>query len=204
MERESRKLRESGVDRRALSIAQTVDGIGQKVRQLRRERQLSLQQLAERSGVSAAAIHKIERNGMVPTVATLLKLAGALNRSVSYFVEEEAAGPAVLVHPEDLRPLYTSKEGIELRSISGPYGPFFIAGAFATVQPGASSGPRPMEHWGEELIYLLEGTLQLVVDGEEFHLAPGDAFHFRTDRPHHWSNPSSEVARAIWLALRAR
>lgn len=187
----------------ATTIEQVVEGIGQKLRQLRRQRNLSLQQLAERSGVSAAAIHKIERNGMVPTVATLMKLASALNRSVSYFVEEESTRAAVLVRPADRRQLFTSKRGIDLKSISGPYGPFFIAGAFATIEPGADSGPRPMEHPGEELVFLLQGGLTFVVDEEEFQLSPGDALHFRTDRPHRWSNPFPEEAHALWLTLRA-
>ena len=66
-----------------------VAGIGPKIRFLRQQRNLSLQQLADRSGVSPAAIHKIERNGMVPTITTLMKLAGALNRSVGFLVDEE-------------------------------------------------------------------------------------------------------------------
>ena len=75
---------------------EVIASIGRKVHQLRQQKTLSLQQLAERSGVSAAAIHKIERNGMVPTITTMMKLAAALNRSVAYFVEEEEGDrPAV-------------------------------------------------------------------------------------------------------------
>ena len=57
-----------------------VGSIGPKVKRLRQEQRLSLQQLAEKAEVSAAAIHKIERNNMVPTITTLLKLATALGR----------------------------------------------------------------------------------------------------------------------------
>jgi quercetin dioxygenase-like cupin family protein/DNA-binding XRE family transcriptional regulator len=179
-----------------------VEGIGPKVRQLRRQHNLSLQQLAERSGVSAAAIHKIERSGMVPTVATLMKLAVALKRPVSYFVEEEPARPAVLIRAGARKPVFTSKRGIALEGISGPYGSFFVAGALATVEPGADSGRKPMEHPGEELVYVVEGNLWFRVEEEEFDLGPGDALHFRTDRPHRWANLSRAPARAIWLSLR--
>lgn len=184
------------------SIGEVVEGIGPKIRQLRRQYNLSLQQLAERSGVSAAAIHKIERSGMVPTVATLMKLALALKRPVSYFVEEEPARPAVLVRAGARKPVFTSKQGIGLEGISGPYSRFFMAGAFATVEPGADSGRKPMEHPGEELVYLLDGSLWFRIEEEEFCLEPGDTLHFRTDRPHRWANPSTEPARAIWLSLR--
>ncbi len=183
-----------------------VAGIGPKVRKLRQEKSLSLQQLAERARVSAAAIHKIERNGMVPTVATLMKIAAALNRSVAYFVEEDEDGdkPAVMVPARARRPVFTSKQGLELQSVSGPYGRFLLAGAMAAVEPAADSGPVPMEHPGEELVYVLHGGLEFQVEDETFTLSQGDALHFRTDRPHRWRNPRSKPARALWLAIRSR
>lgn len=181
-----------------------VASIGPKIRQLRQQKSLSLQQLAERSGVSAAAIHKIERNNMVPTITTLMKLAGALNRSIGFLVseEEDEDRPAVLIRSASRRPVFTSKKGLRLEGISGPYGRFFIAGAAATIEAGASSGPRPMEHLGEELVYVLSGSLAFSVDGEDFVVRRGDAIHFRTDRGHSWRNPGTRPARAIWMALR--
>ena len=184
-------------------MEEVIAGIGPKIRQLRQQKNLSLQQLAERSGMSAAGIHKIERNGMVPTIATLMKLARALNRSVGYLVDEEQAKPAVLTKSSDRKPVFTSKKGLELRSISGPYGRFFIAGAMAIVSPGADSGPKAMEHPGEELVYVLDGVLVFEVEGAQYALRRGDAFHFRTNRPHRWRNPGRRPTRAIWMALRS-
>lgn len=185
-------------------LKEIVNSIGLKLRELRAQRGLSLQQLADHSDVSAAAIHKIERNGMVPTITTLLKLAGALNRPVSYFVEEEEPDnrPLSFTRAGDRRPVFTSHEGIDLAGISGPYGRFFVAGAVATVEAKASSGRRPMEHPGEELILVLSGVFEVDVDGETFRLTEGDSLHWRTDRPHRWRNPTSHQVKAVWLALR--
>jgi transcriptional regulator with XRE-family HTH domain len=181
-----------------------ITAIGPKIRQLRKQRDLSLQQLAERSGVSAATIHKIERNGMVPTVTTLMKIAGALNRSVSYFVDEqEEAKPVVFTPAAERRQVFTSKKGLALKGITGPYGLFFMAGAIAVVEPRADSGPKPMEHQGEELVLMVSGTLEFEIDGERYLLNPGDALHFRTDRLHRWANPTDEPAEAAWMALRS-
>ena len=199
--------------REAASVAAAEDGstlerivssIGPKLRDLRLQRGLSLQQLADRADVSAAAIHKIEKSGMVPTITTLLKLAGALNRSISYFVDEEIEqnGPAVMVRADERRIVFTSHLGIDLAGISGPYGRFFLAGAVATVDPGASSGDHAMEHPGEELVFVLEGALEFEVDRQPYRLAEGDSVHFRTDRPHKWQNPGKRPARAVWMALR--
>jgi transcriptional regulator with XRE-family HTH domain len=182
-----------------------IAGIGPKIRHLRQQKGLSLQKLSERSHVSAAAIQRIEREGMVPTIATLMKIAGALNRPVAYFVEEvPEARAAVFTPASDRSPVFTSKEGLDLEGISGPYGNFFVAGAIATIAPGADSGESRMEHPGEELVHLLSGELHIEVDQERFTLQPGDSLHFRTDRPHCWRNPDSVPARALWLALRSR
>ncbi|HEV7864842.1 MAG TPA: cupin domain-containing protein [Acidimicrobiia bacterium] len=186
------------------TLERIVSSIGPKLRDLRLQRGLSLQQLADRADVSAAAIHKIEKSGMVPTITTLLKVAGALNRPISYFVDEETEqnGPAMMVKADERRIVFTSHLGIDLAGISGPYGRFFLAGAVATVDPGASSGANPMEHPGEELVFVLEGALEFDVDGQGYRLAEGDSVHFRTDRPHRWKNPGKRPARAVWMALR--
>ena len=99
-------------------LDEIVESIGPKVRRLRLQKGLSLQQLAERSGVSAAAIHKVERNGMVPTITTLIKLAASLNRPVSYFVGEETEVDSVvaLVRKADRKAVYTSSRASLLRA----------------------------------------------------------------------------------------
>jgi len=186
------------------ALKEIVNSIGPKLRELRAQRGLSLQDLADLSDVSAAAIHKIERNGMVPTITTLLKIAGALNRPISYFVEEDEPGnrPVSFTPADGRRSLFTSHRGIDLAAISGPYGRFFLAGAVAEVEPGATSGRKPMEHPGEELVLMLDGVLEVDVDGSPFVLGEGDSLHWRTDRPHRWSNPGTEPCHAVWLALR--
>lgn len=185
-------------------VQRIVGSIGLKVFSHRKRMGLSLQQLGERSDVSAAAIHKIEQGGMVPTITTLLKLASALGRPVSYFVEEEGGldDVAVFTPPEENRPVFTSHQGIELESISGPYGRFLLAGARACVVPGGNSGRKPMQHPGEELVHVLSGVLEFTVTGQPYRVVPGSTLHFQGDQPHTWANPGPEEARAIWMALR--
>ncbi len=185
-------------------IEQTVSEIGSKVAAMRAERGWSLQQLATRAGLSPAAVHKIEKSGMTPTITSLMKLASALGKSVGYFIEEsDSLRPVTVVRAGERSRLYTSKQGLTLENISGRYGPFFVAGAEATVEPRASSGPVPMSHPGEELVLILDGEMEFTVDGETYGLVQGDSIHFRANRPHSWSNPGDTPARAIWLAIRS-
>ncbi|SRR5579875_361216 len=184
-------------------IERTVSEIGAKVAKARAERGWSLAQLAERAGLSTAAVHKIERSGMTPTIASLMKVAAALGKSVGYFVEEgDSARPVTVVRAHERSALYTSKQGLRLQNISGRYGPFWMAGAEAHLEPLADSGPVPMRHPGEELVLILEGRLTFTIDGERYELEEGDSIHFRTSRPHSWANPDERPARAVWLAMR--
>jgi transcriptional regulator with XRE-family HTH domain len=184
-------------------IERTVSALGAKLALARAERGWSLAELARRAGVSTASVHKIEKSGMTPTIATLMKIAAALGTSVSAFIDEDVAVPAAIVVRRDERArLYTSKTGIALDNVSGRYGRYRLAGAEARVEPLADSGPDPMRHPGEELVYLLEGEMCFTVDGEPIHLEAGDSIHFRTDRPHRWQNPSERPARALWFMVR--
>ena len=181
-----------------------VNSIGPKVRHLRKQWSLSLQQLADRSDVSTAAIHKVEQGTMVPTITTLLKLAAALEQPVAYFVDEEQESPPYVVFTPaaERRSIYTPHEGLTLEGISGPYGQYFVATAIAEVAPGADSGESPLRHGGEELIHLLSGRLDVDVSGQTFQLRRGDSIHFRADQEHRWRNPTKNPARAVWTALR--
>ena len=140
---------------------------------------------------------------MTPTIASLMKVAAALGKSVGYFVDEvEATRPVTVVRRDERTRLYTSKQGLELQNISGRYGPFWVAGAEAVAEPHASSGPQPMSHPGEELVLMLEGRMTFTIDGEPHQLEAGDSIHFRTVRPHSWANPDDLPARAVWLSIR--
>ena len=147
---------------------------------------MSLQQLAERSDVSAAAIHKIERNDGPDHDA---HEAGERPQPVDRLPrlrEEDEDRHAVLIRASARRRVHV-EEGPAARGHQRAVRAV-LRGASATVEPEADSGPRPMEHLGEELVYVLTGSMAFDVDGEEYLVRRGDALHFRTDRPHRWRN----------------
>jgi transcriptional regulator with XRE-family HTH domain len=196
----SAEARESGANQ----VGDIVSLIGPKLRGLRAAQRMSLQQLAAVSDVSAAAIHKIERNGMVPTITTLLKLGAALGVPVGYFVEEDEQPPEPVHYtPVDRRPpVYTPHRGLTLAGITGSYRQFQTAAAVATVAPGADSGEKPLLHPGEELVFVTEGLLCFRVGAQTYRIGKGDSLHFGGQVPHHWANEEKRPAKAIWVALR--
>lgn len=194
--------------RRPLRIEQHVDGIvnsiGPKLKALRQEQRLSLQQLAMQADVSAAAIHKIERTDMVPTITTLLKIATALGRPVSYFIDsdESPPEPVAFTRAGERPAVFTPHAGLHLAGVSGPYAPFRSAAAVATLDPGANSGSKELVHPGEELVFVLEGSVIFDIAGVRYKVGRGDSLHFIGEQPHHWANESKVNARALWIALR--
>ena len=181
-----------------------VGAIGPKVRELRQQLGLSLQQLASRAGVSAAAIHKVERNDMVPTITTLLKLATALGRPIGHFVDAPPGPPQVAAHtPAAQRPVLVSAvPGVELTAIGGSPERFRTAGEVATLAPGAEFGTDLLPHPGEELLFVLDGTLSVEVAGESYTLRRGDALHYPTGHRYRWSNPGRRPTRVVRYILR--
>ena len=177
-----------------------VDAIGPKVRDLRQQAGLSLQQLARRADVSAAAIHKVERGDMVPTITTLLKLADALERPIAHFVGDEAPTAVASVVAAGAGAA-VSDDGIARTAITAAPERFRVGGAAVVVDPGAegsSGGPQA----GEELVHLLEGQLEVEVAGERHVLDAGDTIQFPADRHARWRNPGPASARAVWLTTR--
>ena len=147
-------------------------------------------------------MHKIEKSGMTPTIASLMKIAAALGTSVAYFVDEPETQDVIVVRARRARAGLHLQEGLDLRNLSAATAAFAMAGAEADVEPRADSGPTPMSHPGEELVIVLEGAMEFVVDGEPHELGPGDSIHFRALRPHSWRNPTVDPARVIWLVVR--
>jgi transcriptional regulator with XRE-family HTH domain len=181
-----------------------VGAIGPKVRELRQQLGLSLQQLATRAGVSAAAIHKVERNDMVPTITTLLKLATALGRPIGHFVDAAPPQAQLAVHtPAAQRPtLSAPAAGVELAVIGGSPERFGAAGEVVTLAPGAEFGAEVAPRAGEQLLLVLDGRLAVEVGGERYTLRRGDALHYPTDHRYRWSNPGRRPTRVVRFLLR--
>jgi transcriptional regulator with XRE-family HTH domain len=185
-----------------------VSSIGPKLRELRQQFGLSLQHLASRSGVSAAAIHKVERGDMVPTITTLLKLAAALGRPLTYFVDDAVQEQPPAVHiraserpapPADWAP---EADGIDAAALAMPNARLRGAAVHAIVPPGGTGGAQRALRAGEQLLLVLEGRLSVDVAGAHYEVETGDTLHYPTDLPHHWHNPGPAPARAVWWWLR--
>jgi transcriptional regulator with XRE-family HTH domain len=172
--------------------------VGIKLRQLRKERGLSIRALARASGISANALSMIERGRSSPTVSTLYKLAAALGVPITAIFAVEAAQEDVVFLSRQNRTRVPFPrglwEGLGGERFSGRVEPFAL-----TLESGASSGPHPMTHTGHEFVLCLRGQLEYTVRGEHFRLEAGDSLLFRSHLKHRWRNPGPTVTEAIFV-----
>jgi transcriptional regulator with XRE-family HTH domain len=183
------------VSRRARTEAGIIR-VGERIGHLRGQAGLSLRELAERSGVSFATIQKIENNAIVPSVATLLKIAQSLGRTVGFFLDEPLDDERTLVltrkpdravTPVPASRLTIEDVGLSLRNA-------LLQATLLTIGPGGESGEEPLLHPGEEVKFCLKGRLEYCVGGKAYLLKAGDCLHFKSDVPHRWRNPGTEDA----------
>lgn len=174
--------------------------IGKKLKSSRLKRDKTIQQLAGMSHVSSNMISRIERGLTVPSVEILIKIANALDLSLSYFIEEAETGSTVVYTP--------SGEGAELfyfpdkHQISGLTQGLRDPGFSAfvdTLEPNCDSGDGGMVHTGEEFAMVLEGSLDFVIEGEHYHLEEGDSIGFKASLPHSWQNCNEKQTRVLWV-----
>jgi transcriptional regulator with XRE-family HTH domain len=174
--------------------------VGQRIRALREQRQLSLRALAERSGLSLNAISQIERGENSPTVSTLHQLATALGVTIIDFFRQDEGRPVVFVAANDRLHIETDGVRMESLGLGLPYQqlePFLV-----TVAAGAGSVAQPVTHEGEEFVHCLTGAFSYSIDQEEYRLRQGDSLLFDPALPHHFYNPTAEPA-AFLLIIRA-
>ena len=174
--------------------------IGERLRDLRAARELSLRQLARLIGASPSLLSQIENGRVTPSVDTLYLLSGALGVPVAAFFGEPAsteAGPggARVVRAADRQRL-DLEHGVTWENLlpGEEAGLRFMEIRYA---PGASSGDHMLRHPGRDLFVVLEGQLTIRVGFAEHVLGPGDSISFADFAPHHMRNDGDAEGRAI-------
>ncbi|MCD4690222.1 cupin domain-containing protein, partial [bacterium] len=151
-------------------------------------------------GMSPTHISEIERGRTSPTVGALLRIARALKKPATYFVEENLLPNVSVVRKHERTHHIITESG---HSVAGA--DFLTtgipAGRLRVVElSDFERGPlstRP--HDGEEILLVESGALKVIVGDEEFELGAGDCIQFRATVPHRVEKVGSEEVRALWV-----
>ena len=163
--------------------------LGVRVRDLRKDRGLTLDELAEASGVSRAMISKLERGEKNPTLVIAARLAEGLGVSLSRLAGVEERREVVVV-PREKRPVLRDPEtGFERQSLSPTFAGRGVEFLRNVVPEGSTSGDFPPHRKGvEEHLVVERGQLEATLGEETYLLREGDALFFEADVPHRFDN----------------
>lgn len=167
--------------------------ISTTLKKLRKERKLTLKELAERTDVSISFLSQVERGKSGVTLESLRKIADALNVAPSAFFsgsteQDDLAGRLELFHYKDL------SEGIQ----EADFSPILV-----TLQPGENKGSA-FSHNGYEFLFVTEGILTVEVDGEQSELPPQQSTMFDARKKHYWFNLTDQPVRFLVVSSKMK
>jgi transcriptional regulator with XRE-family HTH domain len=173
--------------------------VGARVRSLRRERGLTIEQLAAATGLTKGFISQLERDRTAPSLSSIARICDALGVRLSTIFEREPA-PALVRRQE--RPTVESNFSTQNHLLSSHDEARFQA-IESVVAPGEGAGDELMSLPGEmEFVYVLEGSLELRVGDEVHLLEQGDALTYQLAKAHTWRNASdTDTLRVLWVAV---
>jgi transcriptional regulator with XRE-family HTH domain len=177
--------------------------IGSRVRALRDAMDLSLRDLAERSGVSAPMLSQVERGETSPTLQVASRIAAGLELTLSQLLRLDEDGAVSVVRRAERRKGPGRGRGHSYEILTPPLPGQRAELSRHSLAPGALTGgpgDPPMHEPGSRETALVEsGTVILRCDGAAHELTAGDCVTFDADLPHHFENPGGE--EAVLLAV---
>jgi transcriptional regulator with XRE-family HTH domain len=170
--------------------------VGQRLREIRTRRGLSLRSLAEASGLNINTLSLIENQHTSPSVSTLQQLSQTLQVPITEFFETDH-GNKELVHQKQGQRPHISFEHSTMEDLAAGMPHFGAEPLIVILNPGADSGKNPIVHTGREFVYCIEGHVTYTVNNQNFLLDPGDSLVFEAYLPHQWKNSDPAPSRIL-------
>jgi transcriptional regulator with XRE-family HTH domain len=181
--------------------------LGARVRALREAMDLSLRDLAQRSGVSAPMLSQVERGETSPTVQTAHRIAHGLELRLSQLLRLDEEGAVTIVRAGEARAGPASDRTHAYEILTPPLHGQRAELSRHTLAPGAVTGgpgdPPMHEPGSRETALVQAGTVVLHCDGVVYELPTGDCVTFDADLPHHFENPSSDTEAELLAVVSA-
>lgn len=178
--------------------------VGEKIKQIREMKKVSLEELAERSGMDISLILKIEQEKNVPSLAPLIKIARSLGVRLGTFLDDsDSYGPVVVRSGEYQKGVRFTSQASETREHLNFYSlafdkagrnmePFII-----DIEPGSQSNYMLSSHEGEEFIYVLDGEVEINYGKEIYKLCKGDSIYLDSIVLHNVHAGNNQSARVL-------
>jgi transcriptional regulator with XRE-family HTH domain len=170
--------------------------LGPRIRALRQARNVTLRELAARAGVTESFLSQVEREVTSPSIASVQRIAQALDLAIAELFVEEAPHGRVVRRADRRRIAYPGLGAIDEFVTSNMNGRLQVI--LSTIEPGGGTGDEPYAHESdEEVVVVLSGRLELWVGDERHLLEEGDSATYSSRLPHRNTNPGP--GRAVVL-----
>lgn len=173
--------------------------LGQKIKKARREKGLTLLEVAEKAGCSPSFVSGIEHGRVSPSIATLKRIADALGTHiVDFFMASGVPVEPVVMKEEDRIQIsmsrWKAKVNLLVKSTTGKrMSPFYTV-----IQPsGGALGQY--KHEGEEFGIVLKGELEINLNDTIYKVRQGESFYYSSQIPHSWINPGRKETVVVWV-----
>ena len=181
--------------------------VGEKIRELREQKGLSLQDMSTRTGYTSALLSQVENHMISPPLGALIRIAKALEVKVGTFFGDEPRESYAIVRKDERKHIsrYASKEGVSYGYSYESLGfdkkdrqmePFLVS-----LEPATVKSEKLSSHDGEEFIFILEGEMEAILGDHKDVLYPGDCIYYDSAIPHkvqcHREIPTKILA-VIW------
>jgi transcriptional regulator with XRE-family HTH domain len=177
--------------------------VGEKIKQLRERKGLSLKEVADATGFSTALLSQMENHLVSPSLGSIIRLAKALEVRVGDFFGETQGEPFAIVRKDERKTIsrFASKEGVSYGYSYESLGfekknrrmePFIV-----TLEPATLKTSKTSVHEGEEFIFVLEGEMEVIFGDHTDILYPGDSIYYDSNIPHRVQCHQDRVTRIL-------
>jgi transcriptional regulator with XRE-family HTH domain len=172
--------------------------VAARIRTARKRRGLSGRKLAELASLTPAAISQIELAQVTPSIATLLRIAIALDLRVAHLFDATQPEPGRVLEPEDWDVFQYPDRSFEDAVLSADPDRRLGVG-WTRLAPGATLDNEGLQHLAvAQFVFVLSGEIEIQI-GDELHVLRERAcMTFFADSPHNWRNPTEEPAEFLW------
>ncbi|MDV8006493.1 XRE family transcriptional regulator [Rhodococcus sp. IEGM 1318] len=165
----------------------------------RRRAGLTLEGLAEQTGLTKSYLSKVERGISTPSIAVALKIARVLDADVGQLFSDSMEGNVMTIARAKDRVIDPAASAES--SVYDPIAPALVGKAMQpfVVHPASVMSPKFMDHTGEEFVFVHSGSVEFEIPGQTMHLDAGDSLYFDANTPHRMRSVTAD--RAVVLVV---
>ncbi|HEV7605652.1 MAG TPA: cupin domain-containing protein [Candidatus Limnocylindrales bacterium] len=173
--------------------------LGVRIRALRQARGLTLRDVSQQAGVTESFLSQVERDVTSPSIATLQRIAHALDLSIAQLFAEEPETGRVVRREARRTVAFPGLKSVDEFLTSNMAGRLQVI--LSTIEPGGGTGAEPYTHDSdEEVVVVLAGVLDLWIADERYVLREGDAITFPSRLPH-WNMNHGDAPVKVLFCL---